>query len=338
MPSVAIVILNYNGIHLLKKYLPIVTSHHPQKDIYIIDNASDDDSIEWIRTHYPDVHIIQNAENFGFAKGYNAGLTHIQADYYVLMNNDIRTTENWLSPIIEWMEKHQDVAVCMPKLLDDKHPDMFEYAGACGGYVDILGYPLCKGRIFLSIEKDEKQYDEISEVFWATGACMVVKAHIFWQVGGFDEDFFAHMEEIDLCWRMKNIGYKIYVYPHTYVYHLGGGTLHKASPHKTYLNFRNSLLTLIKNHPYPKLYLKIFLRLILDGIAGIKFLAEGHGKHTLAVIQAHGYIYKNFFKFLNKRKMYERTHSVKYTFAPIIQKSIVIQHYLLGKNKFTQLI
>ncbi|GIV28411.1 MAG: glycosyl transferase family 2 [Bacteroidia bacterium] len=337
MPSVAICILNYNGLSLLQHYLPIVTQHHQPKDIYIIDNCSTDECVSWIQKHYPEIHIIQNTENLGFAKGYNEGLKHIQADYYVLMNNDIRTTPNWLEPIIQWMELHPEVAVTMPKLLDDKTPEKFEYAGACGGFIDILGYPFCRGRIFLSLEKDENQYDNIQEIFWATGACMVIKSKIFWEVGGFDDDFFAHMEEIDLCWRIKNIGYKIFVLPFSSVYHLGGGTLNKTNPQKTYLNFRNSLLTLIKNHPQKYLFFKVFLRLILDGIAGIKFLLEGHGKHTIAVIQAHLYFYKNFSKFWKKRKEFEQKHSFKYTFNPVFKKSIVIQHYLLGKKKFSEL-
>lgn len=337
MPTFAIAILNYNGIELLQKYLPIVAKHHPQKNIYIIDNASTDNSILWIKENFPDIHIIQNAENYGFSKGYNEGLKHIQADYYVLMNNDIRTTENWLMPIIQYMEEHSDVAVCVPKLLDDKHPDTFEYAGACGGFIDVLGYPFCRGRIFLSLEKDAHQYDDISEIFWGTGACMVVRSKVFWEVGGLDDDFFAHMEEIDLCWRIKNIGYKVIVFPSSVVYHLGGGTLNKINPHKTYLNFRNSLLTLLKNHPPKNLFWKILWRLKLDGIAGIKFLLEGHGKHTIAVIQAHLYFYRHYKKFLQKRKLFEQQHQVKYIFSPTLKKSIVSLHYLRGIKHFSKI-
>lgn len=338
MPRVAIVILNYNGITLLQKYLPTVVQHHGQKNIYIIDNASTDESVAWIQKNFSEITIVQNTHNYGFARGYNEGLKHIDADYYVLMNNDIRTTENWLSPIIEWMEKNREVAVCMPKLLDDKNPAMFEYAGACGGFLDILGYPFCKGRIFLSIEKDEHQYDEVSEIFWATGACMIIKSDIFKLVGGFDDDFFAHMEEIDLCWRIKNIGFKVYVYPHSVVYHLGGGTLNKINPYKTYLNFRNSLLTLLKNHSSNTLILKIFLRLLLDGIAGMKFLLEGNGKHTISVIKAHVYFYTHLKRFWNKRKQFEKTHSIKYVFHPIYNGSIVYQHYFRGKKRYSQIM
>lgn len=337
MPKVAIAILNYNGIHLLQKYLPVIAEHHAHQDIYIIDNASKDESIKWIQQHYPEIHIIQNKENYGFAKGYNEGLKHIEADYYVLMNNDIRTTAHWLEPIIEWMEKNESAAVCMPKLLDDTHPEKFEYAGACGGFIDMLGYPFCRGRIFLSVENDEQQYDEISEIFWATGACMVIKSKVFWEAGGFDEDFFAHMEEIDLCWRIKNIGYKIYVYPFSKVYHLGGGTLHKIKPQKTYLNFRNSLLTLLKNHPEKNLFLKILFRLKLDGVAGLKFLLEGHGKHTIAVIQAHFYFYRHFKKFWRKRKQFEKTHNVQYCFSPVLNESIVVAHYLRNIKKYSDI-
>ncbi len=338
MSCVAIVVLNYNGLSLLQEYLPYVVQHHSQKDIYIIDNASTDESVLWIHNNYPQITVIRNAKNYGFAKGYNEGLKHIIADYYVLMNNDIRTTENWLSPIIEFMENNKDVAVCVPKLLDDKNPEMFEYAGACGGFIDVLGYPFCRGRVFLSLEKDEHQYDDVTEIFWATGACMVVKSEIFKSIGGFDEDFFAHMEEIDLCWRIKNIGFKVFVYPYSVVYHLGGGTLHKINPHKTYLNFRNSLITLIKNHPYKKLWIKVLLRLLLDGIAGIKFLLEGHGMHTISVIKAHFYFYANFKRFWKKRKLFESTYQVTHTFDTMFPKSIVFEHYLLGKKKFSELV
>lgn len=337
MPTYAIAILNYNGCSLLQTYLPVVVQHHPIHTIYMIDNGSTDDSIQWLKTHYPSISIIQNAKNYGFAKGYNQGLKHIQADYYILMNNDIRTTENWLEPILAFMSKREEVAVCMPKLLDDRNTEKFEYAGACGGYLDVLGYPFCRGRIFQELEADKGQYNDIREIFWATGACMVIKSTVFWQAGGFDDDFFAHMEEIDLCWRIKNLGYKVLVYSESKVYHLGGGTLQKINPHKTYLNFRNSLLTLVKNHPYKNLFWKIIFRLLLDGVAGLKFLVEGHGKHTWAVVRAHFFFYKNFKKFFNKRKAFEVQHRVQYTFEPTLHKSIVIQHYLFGKKTFTEL-
>ncbi|MCX7728573.1 MAG: glycosyltransferase family 2 protein [Bacteroidia bacterium] len=337
MPEIAIAILNYNGLPLLQKYLSSIVQYHPHHSVYVIDNQSTDNSVLWLKENFPQVQVVQNAFNYGFAKGYNEGLKHIQADYYVLMNNDIRITDNWLDPIVHWMEKNNDVAVCMPKLLDDKQPDRFEYAGACGGFLDILGYPFCKGRIFLSLEKDEGQYDEVSEIFWATGACMVVKSQVFWEAGGFDEDFFAHMEEIDLCWRIKNMGYKIYVYPSSKVYHLGGGTLHKINPQKTYLNFRNSLIALLKNHSPEYLFWKIFLRLILDGVAGIKFLLEGHGKHTLAVIKAHWYFYTHLKNTLEKRKKFQEKHGRLYSFYPTLNKSIVVYHYVLGVKKFSQI-
>jgi GT2 family glycosyltransferase len=337
MPKVAISILNYNGLKLLQTYLPIVTQHHPLNEIFIIDNASTDESVQWLNSNYPEIKIIRHQENLGFTRGYNEGLKHIQADYYVLMNNDIRTTENWLLPVLELMESRSDIAVCMPKLLDDKNPEYFEYAGASGGFLDVLAYPFCRGRIFLELEKDVHQYDDEREIFWATGACMVVRASTFWEAGGFDDDFFAHMEEIDLCWRLLNMGYKIYVQPKSKVYHLGGGTLNKINPQKTYLNFRNSLITLLKNHPKKKLCWKIFLRLVLDGVAGIKFLLEGNGKHTLSVIQAHFYFYKHFRKFWNKRKIFDKQHRINYTFSPTYRKSIVLQHYVFGKKKFSQL-
>ncbi len=337
MPTIAIVILNYNGKNLLEKYLPTVAAHHQNNDIYIIDNNSSDDSIVFCQQYYSQIKIVQNIANYGFAKGYNEGLKHINADYYVIMNNDIRTTEGWLNNIVDFMEQHKNVAVCMPKLLSDTQPDYFEYAGASGGFLDVLGYPFCRGRIFLSLEKDAGQYNDDKEIFWATGACMVIKSSVFWEAEGLDDDFFAHMEEIDLCWRIKNLGYSIYAIGSSSVYHLGGGTLNKINPKKTYLNFRNSLWTLLKNHPRKNLWKKIFLRLILDGVAGTKFLLEGNGKHTIAVIKAHFYFYGTLKKFLLKRQLFESKKNFSHSFLPIYTKSIVFQHYLKGKNKFTEI-
>ncbi len=334
---VAIVILNWNGKKFLKDFLPKIIDYSKDlAEIIVADNASTDNSVEFLQHHFPSVRIIQNKENGGFAKGYNDALYQVEAEYYVLLNSDIEVTTNWLQPIISLMDDDQEIAAVQPKMLDYKKRDYFEYAGAAGGFIDRLGYPFCRGRIFSSLEKDSGQYDAVAEVFWATGACMFLRADVFRKMGGFDEEFFAHMEEIDLCWRMRNSGYKIICCPQSFVYHIGGGTLPKNNPKKTYLNFRNNLMTVYKNSPSKGIYLKIFIRLILDGIAGIKFLLEGHPKDCISVIKAHFYFYSSFGKQKEKRKLVQeklQEHHQKY----IYPKSIVVSYYLKGIKKFSDL-
>nr|MBP8033086.1 glycosyltransferase family 2 protein [Bacteroidia bacterium] len=245
--KVAVVILNWNGKPFLEKFLPTVLQYSSGAQIIVADNQSSDDSVAFLKTQFPQVSVILNPSNDGFATGYNLALKQVKAEYYVLLNSDVEVTENWLQPIIKLMDENLKVAACQPKILDYNHPSKFEYAGAAGGFIDKYGYPFCRGRIFNVLEEDKAQYDTAKEVFWATGACMFVRAEAFWKVGGFDDDYFAHMEEIDVCWRMKNIGYQIYVEPSSKVYHVGGGTLNKLSPRKTFLNFRNNLTTLTKN-------------------------------------------------------------------------------------------
>ena len=336
-PKVAIVILNFNGRHFLEKFLPSVINFSNNCNIYVADNASTDDSVAYLKkTFNKTVNVIEITNNYGYAKGYNIALKQIQADYFVLLNSDVEVTENWTQPIIDLMENNKKIAACQPKLIDFKNKKLFEYAGASGGFIDNYGYPFCRGRIFNNIESDNGQYNNATEVFWATGACLFVNAMAFWEVGGLDDDYFAHMEEIDLCWRLKNIGYSIYVEPKSLVYHVGGGTLNKLSSRKTFLNFRNNLITLTKNHPDNFLFFKLVFRLILDGIAGIKFLLEGQPKHFFAVIKAHFAYYYLLPNTLNKRKQLKNLQHFKFSKSFIYKGNIVFDYFLKQKTIFSK--
>ena len=300
MEEIAIVILNFNGKSYLEKFLPSVIKHSPNTEIYVADNKSTDDSIHFLKTYYPEIKLIINESNGGFAKGYNDALKQVNSKYYLLLNSDIEVTSNWLTPLYNTLSSEK-IAACQPKILAYDDKNRFEHAGACGGFLDINYYPFCRGRILEQTEIDINQYDYSQEIFWASGACLLIKADLFHKLDGFDEDFFAHMEEIDLCWRIKKLGYQIYVNPQSIVYHVGGGTLNYMSPFKTYLNFRNSLFMILKNHE-GFYFFKIFKRLILDGLAGILFITKGQISHTFAVIKAHFSFYKYFFIMLKKRK------------------------------------
>lgn len=330
--KVAVVILNWNGRKFLEKFLPSVVSKSIGAEVIIADNNSSDDSIEFLKNNYPQLRLIINPKNSGFAGGYNEALAQVDAEYYVLLNSDIEVTENWVMPIIEEMDKDKSIGASQPKLLAYHQKDEFEYAGASGGFIDKYGYPFCRGRMFANLEKDNGQHDSIEEVFWASGAAMFVRADAYHKLGGLDEDFFAHMEEIDFCWRLKLNGYKVMAIPKTTVYHVGGGTLPKNSSRKTYLNFRNNFSLLFKNLPKDRLVKTFIARLILDGIAGIRFLLEGNYKDTWAVLRAHFYFYKHMNSLLKKRKGKD-IHPV----SKIYQKNIVFEHFLKHKNNFSEL-
>jgi len=336
--KIAVVILNWNGVHFLEKFLPNVLHHSSIAEVIVADNQSTDNSINYLKQHFPNVKIIINSSNEGFAKGYNLALEHVKADYYVLLNSDVEVSANWIEPIIDLMEKNPKIAACQPKILDFNHKTRFEYAGAAGGMIDKLGYPFCRGRLFNVLEEDKGQYNNQMEVFWATGACLFLKADAFWKVGGFDEDYFAHMEEIDLCWRMKNIGYQIYVEPASVVYHVGGGTLNKLSPKKTFLNFRNNLITLTKNASSIGLIFKIIYRMVLDGIAAFKFLLEGNPSHFLAVIKAHFSFYNLLPSTLQKRKSLHKMNGFKYSTTGVFEKNVVFEHFMRKKNSYKELL
>ncbi|MCL2313540.1 MAG: glycosyltransferase family 2 protein [Firmicutes bacterium] len=330
MVKLAIVILNWNGQKFLTQFLPALIKYtSAYSEIIVADNASTDNSIEFLKTEFPSIKIIQNKENGGFSKGYNDALQQIEAEYYCLLNSDVEVTDNWIEPIITLLDNQSCVAVVQPKLLSFAHKNQFEYAGACGGFLDYLGYPFCRGRVFEYLEEDTGQYNNAIEVFWATGAALFVRSSVFHAVNGLDEDFFAHMEEIDFCWRVKSLGYKIMVEPKSVVYHVGGGTLPKNSARKTYLNFRNNMFLLLKNLPKEKLLPIFLLRFPLDHIAALFFLFRGHWKDTWAVYRAQLSFLRQFRKIKRKREnINEKTY--KKTF----QKSIVFGHYIKKKTKF----
>lgn len=331
--TIAVVILNWNGKTLLEKFLPNIISYSKPAQIYLADNASTDNSIDFVVKNYADkVNIIKNKSNGGYAKGYNEALKKVMADIYVLLNSDVEVTPNWLQPIIACFKKNINTAVVQPKLLDYKNKTKFEYAGAAGGFIDFLGYPFCRGRIFMNLETDTHQYDDIKPIFWASGACLCIRSAIYNHLSGFDEDYFAHQEEIDLCWRVHNLGYHIEYAGKSTVYHVGGATLHEENPRKTFLNFRNSLYSVVKNVPKRFLLFIIISRLLLDAVAGLKFMLELRPIHTLAIIKAHLSFYKNLLKMLKKRK--ESLAKTKHYYKSI---SIVWQHFVLGRKKFSKI-
>lgn len=337
MKKVAVVILNWNGKSFLQKFLPTVVQFNPEyAEVVVADNASKDDSIEFLKNNYPAIRLIQFPENSGFAKGYNDALKQIEAEYFVVLNSDVEVTPHWIEPIIELMDSDKNIAVCQPKIISYHQRTHFEYAGAAGGFIDKYGYPFCRGRIFDAIEEDKGQYNDAIEIFWATGACMFVRASVFHEVGGFDEEFFAHMEEIDLCWRIRNHGYKIFFSPQSKIFHIGGGTLPKNNPRKTYLNFRNNIMLLYKNAPANQLLQLFLLRFILDGMAGIKFLFTDSFPDCWAVVKAHFYFYSNYFRLRKKRKSTQRNIVTHHT-ALIYKGNIAVDYFLKKKKKFSEL-
>lgn len=301
-PTVAIVILNWNGRALLERFLPAVVRHSGEARIVLADNASTDDSVEYVRRHFPGVEVVSNEANFGFAGGYNESLKQVEADIYCLLNSDVEVTRGWLEPVLELFQARPEAGIIQPKIKDLKRPTYFEYAGAAGGFLDLFGYPFCRGRIFQSLEEDIGQYDDTREIFWATGACMFIRKDLFRTLGGFDPDYFAHQEEVDLCWRAHNQGYKVYYTSDSEVYHLGGSTLSNMNPKKTFLNFRNSLYSITKNLPARKAFPIVFSRLLLDAVAAFRFLFQLRGRHAWAVLRAHLSYYRHMPKMLRKRE------------------------------------
>lgn len=330
--KVAVVILNWNGKQLLEQFLPSIVQFSTElAEVYLADNASSDDSVSFVKEQFPSVKIVENTTNGGYAKGYNDALDSIDADIYCLINSDVEVTKDWLVPVLEVFEKEPNTAIIQPKLLDYKDKTKFEYAGAGGGFVDLYGYPYCRGRVFNHLEKDQGQFDDITEIFWASGACFFIRSEIYDGLNGFDEDYFAHQEEVDLCWRTQNEGFDIKYVGASTVYHVGGATLQESNPRKTFLNFRNSLLNVIKNVPKKWFLFVVFSRLILDGVAGIKFAIELRPIHTWAVIRAHLSLYANFYKFLKKRRKLQK--KLNYN----LHTSVVWQHFIQGKKTFDQL-
>lgn len=334
-PSVAVVILNWNGREkgLIDTYLPTVLQYSLDRaEVYVADNGSKDDSVPYIRENFPQVKLIVLDNNYGFTGGYNRALKKIEADYYVLLNDDVRVSSNWIAPIVDKMEKDLRVAAAQPKLLSDRDEEFFEYAGAAGGYLDFLGYPFCAGRIMEEIERDEGQFDKERPVFWASGAALFVRASVWHNLGGLDEDFFAHMEEIDFCWRAKNRGFKIMYYPQSKVFHYGAATLQSNNPRKTYLNFRNNLLLLYKNLPENRLEKVLYIRRFMDFLAALVFLLQGKAGDMKAVFKA----WKDF-KAKRKDFQVKRMASIETYPDCVLRCSLVFSFKILRRRKFSKL-
>ena len=320
MKSVAVVLLNYNGLHWLKQFLSTIVENSPEAEVVLIDNFSKDASVAWFTSQYPELQCIELKENLGYAGGYNAGLKQLENPYYALLNTDLRVPKNWLPPLLKEFETQKNTAILQPHILDHNKTSHFEYAGAAGGYLDRFGFPFCRGRILKSLETDQGQYDQSEEIFWASGACFLIRKEVFWKLGGFDAAFFAHQEEIDLCWRAFNLGYRVKAVGEVKVYHVGGGTL-APSPMKIYLNHRNSLYMLVKNLPKSELFHILFIRLLLDGLIGLAYLLKLKPSATWAIIRAHFSFYKAL------KTMREKRNKIAPKKNYFLIKSILFQYF-----------
>lgn len=338
MKTIAIVILNWNGESLLKQFLPKVIEHSalPNARVIVADNASTDNSITLLESSFPEIEIIKLKKNYGFAGGYNKALKHVEADYFMLLNSDVLPAKNWISELNNAIKRHPEAAVMMPKIRSYKEPNKFEYAGAAGGFIDKYGYTFCRGRLFDTVEIDNSQYETEDDIFWASGAAFLIKSDFYKLENGFDESFFAHMEEIDLCWRLKNRGLSIKYIPTSKVYHVGGASLDQSHPFKTYLNFRNNLYLLIKNLPEKNFSTIILWRLILDGIAVFKFILSFEFKFAFAVFKAHMSFYQNLPDLVQKRNKLLKTRT-KQTHNEVYLKSIVFDFFVRKKARFSEL-
>ncbi len=348
MKRIAIVILNWNGADMMRRFLPSVVANSPEADVIVIDNGSTDASLQYLRDEMPQVRIIALDKNYGFAEGYHLGLKKLEEEslsledgtgerYYLLLNSDVEVREGWLQPMLAYMEAHPEVAACQPKLLCQWAPEMFEYAGASGGYIDALGYPYCRGRVFGTVEKDEGQYDDVVPVLWATGAALLIRSRDYWEVGGLDGRFFAHQEEIDLCWRLRSRGRGVVCVPQSVAYHLGGGTLPQGNPKKDYLNFRNNLLLLYKNLPAGRLWKVLFLRFWLDALASVRFVLRGQFRSFLAVWRARFDFWCLLPQFRKDRKENLRLSKL----SPVPEQSsfsLLWRYYVKGQNTFEKLM
>ncbi len=336
LSEVSVVILNWNGRDWLRKFLPsVLATNYPNTRIIVGDNASTDDSIRFLQENYPSIEIIQNETNEGFSKGYNSILKHVTSDYYVLLNSDIEVTPNWLNPIVELMESSAGIAVCQPKILSHAQKEYFEYAGAAGGWLDALGYPFARGRVFATLDEDKGQYDTVQDCFWASGAAMCVRASVYHALGGLDEFFFAHQEEIDFCWRVQLAGYRVKVQPRSVVYHIGGGTLPQGSSRKVFLNFRNNLVMMTKNMPKRQLVYKLPVRLVLDGVYAVKELFSGKGHYFMAVIKAHHHFFLWVLGSKNKA-IFPKTRQG--ALQGYYRGSIVWQYFVKKKRHFEEIV
>ncbi|HEY6953959.1 MAG TPA: glycosyltransferase family 2 protein [Flavisolibacter sp.] len=332
-PSVAIVILNWNGKHHLQQFLPsVLATNYSNFRVIVADNGSSDDSIDYLRKAFPQVELIIFNENHGFAKGYNEALKELSADYYMLLNSDVEVESGWLQPMVDLLMKEEKAVACQPKILAYKDKHLFEYAGGAGGWLDLFGYPFARGRIFDICEVDTGQFDKTEEVFWASGAAMLIKSEVYHQLKGFDEYFFAHQEEIDLCWRIHLAGYRVFCCPEARIYHVGGGTLPRGNSKKTFLNFRNNQILLAKNLPWSEKWWKIPFRLFLDQVSAVKGLLSGDAGYFVAIFKAH-LAYVNWCLFKPKKKPKHRRRMLK-TLPGVYRGNIVWQHFALKKKFF----
>ena len=339
MHQIAVVILNWNGAEYLKKFLPTLIQYSNQAEIIVADNGSTDQSVSLLQAEFPQVRLIILDRNYGFCEGYNRALQQVHAKYYVLLNSDVQVTDGWLQPMYALLESKEAIAACQPKILSYAEPTKFEYAGAAGGFIDYLGTPFCRGRIFQHVESDLGQYNDTTEIFWATGACLMIRADSYHAMQGLDADFFAHMEEIDFCWRLQLFGHEIYCCPESVVYHVGGGTLPPSNPFKTYLNYRNNLAMLYKNLPASQLGFVLFLRLILDGVSALRFLPKWEWRNIIAILKGHFSFYGMLPVLHQKRhrvwNQLEQFKTVKS--LPIYQKSVIWAYFAKGKKTFSSL-
>lgn len=336
-PLVAIVILNWNGKRYLEEFLPsVLSSTYSNYKVVVADNASSDDSVNFLRDKYPEIEVIQLEKNHGFAKGYNDALKQVNADIYVLLNSDVEVVPGWLEPLVSIIAGDDSIAACQPKMLSYQNKGLFEYSGASGGWLDLYGYPFARGRVFDVCEADKGQYNKAEEIFWASGAALVIKRKVFWEVGGFDEYFFAHQEEIDLCWRIHLAGYKIVSCPQSIVYHVGGGTLPKGNSLKTFLNFRNNLIMLSKNLPLSEKWFKLPFRLVLDQVSATKGLFTGDGGYFISIIKAH-FAYFKWLVFEKKPSRIFKRKSLK-TIKGVYKGNVVWLYFVRKKRKFSEIV
>ena len=331
--DISVVILNWNGSAMLQRFLPSVIRYSEEAEIIVADNGSTDHSIDILREKFPSVRILPFRENYGFAEGYNRAIQQIETPYVLLLNDDVEVTPHWLKPLLTFMNHHPEVAACQPKILSETNREVFEYAGACGGFIDHLGYPYCRGRIFNHVEKDRGQYDQVCPIFWATGAALLVRTDVYRKEGGLDKRFFAHMEEIDFCWRLRSRNYGIYCIPQSTVYHVGGGTLPKSHPRKTFLNFRNNLLMLYKNLPEERLNFTLRIRYLLDLIAALKMLLSGQAKESMAIVKALRTFFKIRHDFDRQREENLQKQQLK-DIPEMRNESLLVAFYLKKKKKF----
>ncbi|HEY0434670.1 MAG TPA: glycosyltransferase family 2 protein [Chitinophagaceae bacterium] len=335
-PRVAIVILNWNGRHFLEQFLPsVVATTYRNLEIVVIDNGSSDDSVVFLGENFPGIRLVQLTENLGFAKGYNKGLASVDAEYFLLLNSDVRVEAGWIEPMVIMLQNDETLAGCQPKILSYAHPRMFDYAGGAGGWIDRFGYPFARGRIFDYCEEDNGQYDHRSTIFWASGAAMFIRARIFWDVNGFDEYFFAHQEEIDLCWRIQLAGHYFKSCPQSIVYHVGGGTLPRGNTRKTFLNFRNNQIMLAKNLSWAEKWWKIPFRIFLDTVSAVKGLFIGDGGYFVAILRAH-LAFGKWILFKQRQSNFPKTRTGK--LRGVFQRNVVWEHFAKKKRRFTELV